>query len=310
MPKVSVIVPNYNHAPYLEQRIESVLNQSYQDFELILLDDCSTDNSIEVLSKYATHPKVSHYIVNEQNSGSTFKQWDKGINLAVGEWIWIAESDDWAEREFLEKSTKRIKQYQSNHNIAFCFCQSYIADSASNKIELYDKDFAFYENDSITKGKDLIDKYLHTGNIFPNASAIIFKKAYYKNTDLTELVRYKINGDWYLWINLLLNGDCIYISEALNNFRRHEGAGSPRNVRNFKNVEEAMKINVFLNHQGLQYKDKFWLNFWFEQANYNIKRILKHNFFSILNTANQLNSFAVYYLIKIFLTKKLNKRNE
>jgi len=49
MPKVSVIVPNYNHAPYLKQRIDSILAQSYQDFELILLDDCSTDNSREML---------------------------------------------------------------------------------------------------------------------------------------------------------------------------------------------------------------------------------------------------------------------
>ena len=82
MPKVSVIVPNYNHAPYLKRRIDSILNQTYQDFELILLDDCSTDNSAEVLNEYASNPKVSHVVINEINSGSTFKQWDKGFALA------------------------------------------------------------------------------------------------------------------------------------------------------------------------------------------------------------------------------------
>ena len=76
---VSVIIPNYNHAKYLEERIDSVLNQSYKDFEVIVLDDYSTDNSKEVINKYAGHPKVSHIILNEENSGSTFKQWHKGF---------------------------------------------------------------------------------------------------------------------------------------------------------------------------------------------------------------------------------------
>ncbi len=74
---VSVIVPNYNHASYLVARIESILNQTYQDFELILLDDCSTDDSREVLLKYKDNPKVTHLVFNEQNSGSPFIQWQK-----------------------------------------------------------------------------------------------------------------------------------------------------------------------------------------------------------------------------------------
>lgn len=100
---VSVIIPNYNHAAYLRQRIDSVLSQSFDDFELILLDDCSTDNSREVLESYWQHPKLSHLIYNETNSGSVFRQWQKGIDLAKGEFIWIAESDDYAHPQFLEK---------------------------------------------------------------------------------------------------------------------------------------------------------------------------------------------------------------
>ena len=97
MPQVSVIVPNYNHASYLRQRIESIINQTYQDFELIILDDCSTDHSKEIIESYRNHPRVNQIVYNTENSGSTFKQWNKGVELAEGECIWFAESDDWCE---------------------------------------------------------------------------------------------------------------------------------------------------------------------------------------------------------------------
>src|SRR5437879_548872 len=76
MPTVSVIVPNYNHARYLRRRIDSILAQTYRDFELILLDDGSTDESRSILSEYGNDPRVKIEL-NERNSGNTFKQWNK-----------------------------------------------------------------------------------------------------------------------------------------------------------------------------------------------------------------------------------------
>src|SRR5215469_12732659 len=102
MPTVSVIVPNYNHARYLRQRIESVLGQKYQDFEVILLDDCSTDNSREILESYRNDPKV-RVVFNATNSGNVFKQWNKGVRMAGGRYVWIAESDDYADAGFLSR---------------------------------------------------------------------------------------------------------------------------------------------------------------------------------------------------------------
>lgn len=99
-PKVSVIVSNYNHSAYLKERIDSILNQTYQDFELIILDDCSTDNSMSIIESYRNNSHVTHVVQNEQNSGSPFLQWHKGIALAQGEYIWIAESDDAAHPQF------------------------------------------------------------------------------------------------------------------------------------------------------------------------------------------------------------------
>ena len=104
-PLVSVIIPNYCHAKYLDQRIQSVLNQTYPNFEVIILDDCSPDDgaSRAVIEKYRFDPHVTHIIYNETNSGSTFKQWNKGFSLAEGELVWIAESDDFCEDMLLEK---------------------------------------------------------------------------------------------------------------------------------------------------------------------------------------------------------------
>src|SRR4051794_30504658 len=100
-PKVSVVIPNYNHGPYLRERIDSVLGQTFGDFEVIILDDASTDNSHAILTRYYTKPRM-RILVNRRNSGSAFPQWNRGIELARGDYVWIAESDDSADPRFLE----------------------------------------------------------------------------------------------------------------------------------------------------------------------------------------------------------------
>lgn len=122
-PLVSVIIPNYCHARYLDERIQSVLNQTYTNFEVIILDDCSPDNgaSKEVIERYRSNPHISQIVYNEQNSGSPFKQWNKGFGLAKGEFIWIAESDDSCDEVLLESLVGRLME-NSNAVVAFSCC--------------------------------------------------------------------------------------------------------------------------------------------------------------------------------------------
>ena len=139
MPLVSVIVPNYNHAPYLRQRLDSIFNQTFKDFEVIILDDCSTDNSKEIIEEYRNRPQVSHIEYNEINSGSPFKQWAKGFELAQGEYIWIAESDDWAEPNFLETLVSFLN---SNNEIALAFSASnWVFPNQTEKVTLCSNNF-------------------------------------------------------------------------------------------------------------------------------------------------------------------------
>ena len=99
-PLVSVVIPNYNHAPYLQERIESVFGQEMDDMEVILLDDCSTDSSREIIERYRGHDKVSHIVCNDSNSGPTFAQWKRGIGLARGTNVRIDASADSADAGF------------------------------------------------------------------------------------------------------------------------------------------------------------------------------------------------------------------
>jgi glycosyltransferase involved in cell wall biosynthesis len=220
---ISVIIPTYNHAPYLPQRLETVLNQSYQEFEVIILDDCSTDESREVLDRYRNHPKVSHVIYNERNSGSTFKQWDKGIALAQGEWIWLAESDDKAELNFLATMVAELK---GKENIGIAYAQSRKLNSQDEVTGSWlewtnDLDKDLFLSNFTMKGTAYIERFLIHKNTIPNASALLFKKAcFYQAGGANDLIRNC--GDWELWLKMLLTSDVLYVSQHLNYFRYHE----------------------------------------------------------------------------------------
>ena len=217
---VSVIIPNYNHAPYLAQRVDSVLNQSYTNFEVIILDDCSTDSSRDIIEQYQNHPKVSKIVYNETNSGSTFKQWQKGIDLAQGEWIWMAESDDVAEFKFLEELIAKTKKYP---NLSIVYSESLKIDSAGKNIGSWrsqSKTFKIYEEDFFMNGIDFIHDYLIFQNLIPNASAVIFKLDY-SNKKNFDISKYTINGDWFFWTELLKKGNIYYSNDTLNKTRFH-----------------------------------------------------------------------------------------
>jgi glycosyltransferase involved in cell wall biosynthesis len=93
MPKISIVLPNYNYARYLDERIQSLLNQTYQDFELIIVDDASTDNSLETIDKYIADPRVKT-IFYPNNSGSVYQRWNDGAEIATGEYLIFAGADD------------------------------------------------------------------------------------------------------------------------------------------------------------------------------------------------------------------------
>lgn len=226
----------------MRERIDSVLNQTYPNFEIILLDDASTDDSLLILKEYVDHPRIASYKFNSVNSGSVFKQWENGIKMAKGDFIWIAESDDIADHTFLEKLTD---PFLKNDSIGLSYSQSNIIDENSAFIKTNnewtdDLDLNKWKTNYVENGYNECTKYLIYKNTIPNASAVIFKKELFKMPPDD----FKLAGDWYCWISILLKSDISYISEPLNNFRKHENTTRQKSRDSFVNqrIYEEFKI--------------------------------------------------------------------
>ncbi len=220
-PKVSVIVPNYNHAPYLRQRLDSIVNQTFRDFEVIVLDDASTDNSREVIETYAGDPSF-RFLFNETRNGSAFKQWQKGLERARGEYIWFAESDDCASPHFLGKLLPIL---ENDKSLGLVYCQSYLVDPSSRVWgdALHwtdDLDTERWKNNFINNGRTEIKDYLSKKNTIPNASAVLIRGSVLRSIDGLD-AGYTLCGDWLLWIKILLQSNVGYVAEKLNYWRQH-----------------------------------------------------------------------------------------
>lgn len=226
MPKVSIIVPNYNHVKFLKKRLDSLLNQTFQDFELIILDDYSPDNSKTVIEYYRDDPRITYIIYNSKNSGSTFYQWNKGVDLARGELIWIAESDDTADSVLLEKL---VRPFEENKKLVLSYCQSNRMNDNdeitgtwldwTNSLDTEQK----FKSNFFMNGQNYIEKYLIYKNTVPNASAVLFKKEIYQSVG-GAIPDLKTTGDWEVWLKLLSLGDIFYYAQPLNNFRYHNNS--------------------------------------------------------------------------------------
>ncbi len=243
---VSVIIPNYNHGRYLQQRIDSILNQTYQNFELIILDDCSTDFSKTIIEQYRSHPKIKNIIYNETNSGSTFLQWEKGIALAAGNYIWIAESDDFADESFLQTLTKIINQ---NTDVGLAFCGSNTVDETGVTIGKLVQDVPNNKKDYyLNNGYDECRNAFFFHPIVPNASAVLFKKENFYKVD-ASFKQYKICGDWQFWIDICFDNYIAYWPQCLNYFRQSETSVSRSNHYRKDNYKifllEKLKVSLY-----------------------------------------------------------------
>ena len=244
--KVSVVIPNYNYSNYIIERIDSVLNQTYPIHELIILDDASTDNSVDVIEKKIKTIKDIdiRFIKNKENSGSVFSQWQKAFIESKGDYVWIAEADDSCNPMFLEK----VMEGFNDDNVVISYSESKRIDennyiiSDSCRDWMYAISYTRWNHSYIKDGIDELKESLCVCNSIPNVSAVVFKKI--NQVDLLEdCKKFKISGDWYLYFNLLKKGKISYVAESLNYFRKHSSSTSTtaKKIIEFDEVLEIQK---------------------------------------------------------------------
>lgn len=224
-PLVSVIVTNYNHAAFLEQRLQTILAQTVTDLELILLDDASTDGSADILRRHAADPRVAHVVVNERNGGSAFKQWHKGISLARGRWIWIAESDDACAPGMLAELL--ALNDRENDSLGIVYAQSaFINDQGERIGSMLRQTSVFkpdpFKEDFVLDGPSFVTRYLKVKNVIPNASAVIIRRSLFADPSIwAGIMDMRMCGDWLMWTRMLAQARIGFAGKELNSFRHH-----------------------------------------------------------------------------------------
>jgi O-antigen biosynthesis protein len=225
--RVSAIVPNYNYAQYLQRRLQSINDQTHPLYEIIVIDDASTDNSVEVINRFLAFTQSDHrLVVNDHNSGSVFKQWLQGVSLAQCDYVWICEADDSADPLFVESVMHAFDDPQ----VVLSYSQSRQIDEnerilANDYLEYTDDiDREKWRKNYLWDGYQELIRALAIKNTIPNVSAVIFRKE-----PLSEVLqRYKQElsqlltaGDWLVYCEILRKGRINFTSKVLNSHRWH-----------------------------------------------------------------------------------------
>lgn len=248
---ISVIIPNYNYSRYLRERIDSVLGQTYRDIEVIMLDDCSSDDSVAIMESYDDE-RIVGVFRNEKNSGSPFEQWKRGLEKAKGEYVWIAEADDSADIHFLEEIVKAMETEKA----VLGFTASTMVNAEGVPLA---KDYDHWKRRKIVEGScNVYDgmsfavNMQYWRNYVYNASGVVFKRNTIGNDELKALdMRY--SGDWLFWTGIGLKGNVVELHKRLNRFRFHDGSvthkgayeGFLEDIEVVKIFNERLKINTF-----------------------------------------------------------------
>jgi len=205
--------------------MESLLAQTYPNIEIVVVDDCSTDGSIEYLKQYNAHSKVRLFPL-ESNKGYVFAS-NHGVSKAKGEYIVFAECDDFSEPDQIASLYQAIN---INNSIGVAWSSSNLTDRNSkiigNDFQKRSAGFQNYCQTDVLIPGPLVMKFMLHSCVVPNMSAAMFKKSLFTRIGgLSE--KYKLSADLDFWVRMAQTTDFYYLKRSLNNFRTH-----PDSVRN------------------------------------------------------------------------------
>ena len=207
---VSIIMPSYNTAPYIKQTIQSVLDQTYINWELIIVDDCSTDNTNEVVD--TIKDCRIHYLKNEKNSGAAISR-NKALREAKGQWIAYLDSDDLWMPEKLEKQIK----FMEENGYVFSY---------TNYEEI---DVDGYKTGVKVTGPKKITKTGMFNYCWPGCLTVMYDA---NKIGLIQIEDIKKNNDYAMWLKVCRKADCYLLDEILGQYRKGRvGSVSNHSIR-------------------------------------------------------------------------------
>jgi glycosyltransferase involved in cell wall biosynthesis len=250
-PRVSVVVPNFNYLPYLPERVASIMGQTWPVYELILLDDASNDGSTEwIMNSLPELAPFARVIMNDVNTGSPFVQWERGALETSGDLVWIAEADDVADPEFLE----RLAMLFEDEEVALAYSQSRAIGPQGDRLAVSYLDYTAdlsptkWRTDYVEPARTALATDFAVKNVIPNVSGVLFRRNRLIRalSNLSgEIDQWSVAGDWRIYAACLaLGGKIAYRAEVLNSHRRHRNSASKllSYEKHFREIEEMQRL--------------------------------------------------------------------
>ncbi len=223
LPLVSVVVPCYNHEKYVKETIESIINQTYKNIELIVIDDGSKDNSVSVIQELAD--KYGFTFIHRPNKGLSATL-NEGIRLAKGKYFSSIASDDIL---FLEKIEKQVKFMESNPKYGMCYGKIvYFEDSIENT----------YDYPNSNKQGWVFDDLLNYGCFIPAPSYFTRKEVFESVGGFDKNLWIE---DWDMWLRIAKKYQVGYIDEYLAYYRKHDTNISSQSLKMYKAEKQILE---------------------------------------------------------------------
>lgn len=200
---VSIIMPSYNTGQYIEETIQSVLKQTYTNWELIIVDDCSTDNTDEVVKPFLSNEKI-RYIKNEKNSGAAISR-NRALRESKGKWIAFLDSDDLWEQQKLEKQI----EFMENKNYYFSYTNYCEIDERSKSLGKY-----------VTGPKKITKRGMYS-YCWPGCLTVMYNA---EKVGLIQIKDIKKNNDYAMWLKICKKATCHLLNEELGKYRKRAGS--------------------------------------------------------------------------------------
>jgi glycosyltransferase involved in cell wall biosynthesis len=219
-PKVSVLIPNFNYAQYLPEALESVLSQEFQDFEVLISDDCSQDGSAKVIESYTARDGRIRAKIHSSNLGMV-ENWNWCLAEARGEYIKFLLADDkLADSRAL---TQFVHMLDANPSASLAASARVVRWEESEKQEVWSN----FEKAGLYPGKEVIARCMdQQSNLIGEPTVTMFRK---KDAGRGYSVKYRQLVDEEMWLHLLERGDFVYTTEPLCCFRKHSEQQTEKN---------------------------------------------------------------------------------